>query len=369
MRSSRTRWLLAAPLFSITFLAAGFAAVGEILPVLPAVPVPKPPVKVYYALDLNVLGPERSPKPEIVKRMVDALAKGVAGKPTADSAWKALVLPSDVVGIKVSAGAGPIGGTKRAVAEAVAAGLREAGLPRERIIIWDRNKDDLLTSGYRTNSDLYTLRWIDPAGGYDKKALLTAPVLGRLVWGDSAFGRKEDQREVDILDNGDQLSNKSYYASVLSKDVTKVIHIPSATDSFLTGINGALADMTLSNLDNWRRFVKSEYGDPYLAEIYSDAMIRDKVILTILDALVLQYAGGPGPNPNFTSDNMALFASKDPVAIDATLLEMLDELRKAAKLPPLAPMAKYIESAHALGLGEYSSSRIESVRVGVDGFR
>jgi len=343
---------------------------GEILPVLPAEAVPKPPVKVFYALDLSVLGPDREPDRAIVRRMVDALVRGVTARPSAASAWRTLVSPTDVVGIKVSTAAGPIGGTKPAVVEAVAAGLREAGIPRERILVWDRNKEDLLTAGFRTNSGLYTLRWINPADGYDKKAQVSAPVLGKLVWGDRAFGILEDQRSADLMDNGEQLSNRSFFAGILSRDVTKVIHIPSATDSFLTGINGALADMTLSNLDNWRRFVRApDHGDPYLAEIYSDPMIREKVVLTLLDALVLQYAGGPGPNPNFTSDNMAVFASRDPVAIDATLLEMLEELRKQAKLPPLAPMTRYIQSATQLGLGEHSPARIESVRAGIDALR
>ena len=64
------------------------------------------------------------------------------------------------------------------------------------------------------------------------------------------------------------------------------------TDSYLTGINGGIVNMTLSNIDNWRRFAKAAAeGGSYIAEVYADPLIRDKVVLTFLDALILQYRG------------------------------------------------------------------------------
>jgi hypothetical protein len=300
---------------------------------------------------------------------LDRLVMDLTGQSTVAAAWLALVRPSDVVGIKVSTSAGPLGGTRAAVAEAVAAGLRSAGFPRERILVWDRDRESLLRNGFLEDHPDYTLRWIDPRTGYDTKAIVTAPVLGRLIWGDSRFG-EGGGRFADLLDSGDQLSSTSYFAEILSREVTAVINIPSAMDSFLTGVHGAIAGMTLNNLDNWRRFVKApEHGDPYLAEIYADETIRGKVVLTILDALIVQYAGGPLPAPNFTVDNGALFASRDPVAIDSMLVEMVDNVRVASKLPPVRPLTTYLESAKALGLGEYVPERIETIRAGVGEYR
>jgi len=221
----------------------------------------------------------------------------------------------------------------------------------------------LLAAGYRSNSPDYSLASIEGPEAYDSEALITAPVLGRLIWGDSGFGRRPGRRLEDLLSSGDELSNRSYLAALLTRQLTKVIHIPSALDSVYTGVHGALAGMTLPNLDNWRRFVKApHHGNPYIAEIYADPRIRGKVVLTILDALWVQYAGGPLPQPNFVIENSALFASTDPVAIDATLLEMVEPLRKAAKLPEARPLAGHIESAMNLGLGNAHPSRIQSVR-------
>ena len=327
------------------------------------------PSRVYYITDNQAVGDRKAAVPSVVRRMVDRLVMDLTGQSSVPGAWLALVRPTDVVGIKVSTSAGPLGGTRAAVVEAVAAGLRAAGLPRERVLVWDRDRESLVRNGFREDHPDYVLRWIDPRSGYDPKALVTAPVLGRLIWGDSRFG-EGGGRFADLLESGEQLSSTSYFAKILSREVTAVIHVPSAMDSFLTGVHGALAGMTLNNLDNWRRFVKApERGDPYIAEIYADDTIRKKVVLTILDALIVQYAGGPLPAPNFTIDNGALFASRDPVAIDATLVEMVDRVRASSKLPPVRPMTTYLESAKVLGLGEFVPERIETIRAGVGEYR
>jgi hypothetical protein len=251
------------------------------------------------------------------------------------------------------------------VVDAIAAGLISAGVLPSNIIVWDRNAEDLLAAGFNPKSPLYRLRWIDPAKGYDTKAIVTAPVLGRLIWGDTKFGDRGSGSVVDALGTGEQLSSTSHWSKILSTEVDKVINVPSLQDSFLTGLNGALANMALSNLDNWRRFARApEHGDPYLAEIYADAMIRDKVVLTLLDALVLQYAGGPFPNPGFLLEYHTIFASRDPVAIDATAVRLLDENRALSKLPPLEKMTRWLESAASLGLGHFEVEKIDLVRVG-----
>jgi uncharacterized protein (DUF362 family) len=168
-----------------------------------------------------------------------------------------------------------------------------------------------------------------------------------------------------LLSSGVQLSSTSYYAAVLSQKVTKVINLPSMCDSFMCGLNGALANMTLWNVDNWRRFIQEPaFGNPYVAEIYADPTVRDKVVLTIMDALAVQFAGGPFPNPNFTRQYFTILASRDPVAVDATAMRLIDGYRLANKLPPIAPVAGHVETAASMGLGNASANVIDEVRVG-----
>jgi len=331
-------------------------------------PVPKS--YVFYAMDNTAIGPARTVNARPVQRMVDSLVCAVALRETPAEAWKTLVTPQDVVGIKVAAAGKSVSGTNPEVVDAIAKGLIAAGVPAKNIIVWDRNLEDLLAAGYRQDGKLYQLQWIDPRNGYDPEAQVSAPVLGKLIWGDSQFGKKEGGRLVDRLSGGDQLSSRSFYAKVLSQTVTKIINVPSLSDSFMTGINGGIINMTISNIDNWRRFAKSSSGgDSYLAEVYADPMIRDKVVLTIMDGLILQYAGGPFPNPNFTTEYFSLFASKDVVAIDATAIRLIDELRAANKLPSVKDQSAWLQSATELALGQFSESRIQMIRVGLEGVR
>ena len=322
--------------------------------------------RIFYAKDTDSLTRTRVTNPHVIQLMVDKIVIAATGTADRASAWRSLVKPTDRIGIKVSAAGRSVSGTHPDVVNAIANGLIDAGVPPANIIVWDRNLADLLAAGFHRESRLYQLRWVDPASGYDTKSQVTAPVLGRLIWGDSTFGNRTGSRMVDRLSSGEQLSSNSYFAKVLSKDVTKVINVPSLTDSFLTGVNGALANMTLPNLDNWRRFTREPaFGDPYLAEIYADDMIRGKVVFTILDGLVLQYAGGPFPNPGFSIANHTLFASKDPVAIDATAARLLNESRSPAKLPALDEMTHWIESASLIGLGKYKEPDIELIPIAI----
>ena len=55
---------------------------------------------------------------------------------------------TEQTGIKVNSVPGPIGGTRKAVVDAVVRGLLEARLPPDRIIIWDQSLASLRAAGY-----------------------------------------------------------------------------------------------------------------------------------------------------------------------------------------------------------------------------
>ena len=293
----------------------------------------------------------------MVARMVDAVVQTVAGKPDIASAWRVFVDPKDRVGIKVSAAGAPVSSTHAEVVTAVAAGLVAAGVDAKNIVIWDRLGRDIELAGYEELAARYKVTSTDVEGGYDDKAKLLAAVMGKLIIGDVEFGRKR----------GDQVSSTSHVSRVLG-GVDKVVHVPALADSMHSGVRGALAGMVLDNLDNWRRLARPpHYGDPYLPEIYADPRLGGKVVLTILDALRPQYAGGPFPGAEFSVNYGAIFASRDPVAIDATGMRLLDDFRKDAKLPVLSKITRWLDSAEVLGLGRADDAQIELVRTGLEG--
>src|SRR5881394_1894789 len=104
--------------------------------------------------------------------------------------------------------------------------------------------------------------------------------------------------------------------------------------------------MTIPNIDNWRRFAQgSRFGAESLAEIYSNPIIARKVVFNLMDGLIAQYAGGPQSQPNYAVHHATLYASKDPVALDAIAVRYLEEWRARASLPKIGRLADYIDFA------------------------
>jgi uncharacterized protein (DUF362 family) len=293
-----------------------------------------------------------------VEAMTDRLVMDVTGQKSVGAAWRSLVSPADHIGIKVSAAGGRSFSTHPAIVRAVLRGLAEAGIPMSQVVIWDRT--DPRFAGYVAGPGGPDIRGIDPITGYEPKALVTMPATGRLIWGDVDF----HPRGPNPLDpvRLEEYSVTSHWSRLVC-GLTKIINIPVMSASEDCGVAGCLYNVTVPNVDNWRRFVNQpQCGDPFLGELYADSHVGPKVVMTIMDGLVAQFGGGPSWEPNYSWAHGTLYAGTDPVAIDATALRLFEGWRKTAKLPPLGDEAKYLESAAAMGLGNYPESQIELVR-------
>ena len=143
-------------------------------------------------------------------------------------------------------------------------------------------------------------------------------------------------------------------------EVTKVINVPVMSISESNAVAGCIYNMTIPNIDNWRRFTQTVgFGAESLAQIYAHPLIAKKVVFNLMDGLLAQYAGGPQSQPNWAMHHATLYASKDPVALDAVALRELQEWRKRTSLPPIGHTADYIQAAAQLGLGNAAANRIE----------
>jgi uncharacterized protein (DUF362 family) len=83
-----------------------------------------------------------------------------------------------------------------------------------------------------------------------------------------------------------------------------------------------------------------------------------------MDGLIAQYAGGPKPQPNYAIHHATLYASKDPVALDAVALKYLEQWRARGSLPAIGQLAAYINYASEIGLGNFEPNRIEVKNIG-----
>jgi uncharacterized protein (DUF362 family) len=301
--------------------------------------------------------------PRVVRQMVNRLVLAATGQPDVAKAWASLVSPNDRIGIKISAAGGELFTTHHDVVDAIVDGLAAAGHPRGSIIVWDRSLAGMKGAGYRPDIGGYQLKAIAPRDGYDPKAILSAPVIGKLVWGDLDFRR--DEGKMPLLSDTDNTSNVSHFSKIISTQVTKIINVPAMSSSEMNGIAGCIYNVTIPNIDNWRRFAQgSRFGAESLAEIYSDPVIAKKVVFNLMDGLVAQYAGGPQSQPNYAVHHATLYASKDPVALDAVALRRLEQWRAGASLPPIGSAAAYVSFASELGLGNSAPNRIEVRNIG-----
>jgi len=322
------------------------AAVILAAPTLPAETTnsPAPKSRVVCARDPRAVnGTEMDA--DRIRALVNTGIKTLTGQTNLAAAWSQFVSSNDVVGIKINTQSAPQQNTRVEVVDAIIEGLRAAGVASTNIIVWDRDPTKLQDAGYTT------ARAVIGDTGWDPNTYCNNKLTGKLIWGDLGFGKQ------------DELSNLSHFPKLLSR-ITKLINVPVLIDHETCGLSGCLYNLSLGMTDNARRFEQmGQHGDPYIAEISSLPPIREKLVLNIMDALVAGYAGGPAFKPRFSWAPGALYFSRDPVAIDAICLDLIEAKRLQAQVPPATPRATHVMTAGRIGAGTADRAQIELTEV------
>jgi hypothetical protein len=275
---------------------------------------------------------------------------------TADVAesWRSLVQTNDVVGIKVFSEPGPLAGTRPAVVAVIVRGLLAAGLPGNKIIIWDKSAADLRAAGFFKLGHALGVRVAGAMdAGYDPKTfyLPDSPVIGQLVWGDLEFGN---------TNKNSGIGKKSFVSKLVSRQMTKIISVVPLINEYSAGVCGHLFSLALGSVDNTRRFE----DDPRrlavaLPEIYALPIIGDRVVLNITDALLGQHQGGPANYLQYSTVLNQIWFSHDPVALDTLGLKELERERRLSEGLPLQTNFEIYTNAALLQLGIDDPARIQ----------
>jgi hypothetical protein len=280
------------------------------------------------------------------------------------SAW-AMLLPGlhddHTIGIKINTVATHLAG-HREVVDAVVASLGTGGVSPDRIVIWDNlGRLDLLRRllygnvNRRSGSYYQGMERAGYAVSRDTapRVLCTAPMPPGVGY------------DSDVLASVPSQGLQLPVTRLLTEVCDHVISIPVPKDHRITGITCALKnfygavplwdDLHPGDADRMHR----DRGNPQIAELYADPAIGGRVRLHIVDALAAICDGGPWGHPQLHPRSLLL--SRDPVAIDSYVLDMIDAARAARGMSSVAPRAAYIETAAKLQLGANDPRSIELI--------
>ena len=276
--------------------------------------------------------------PEKVRALVFRAVRKLADADDDAAAWSAFFGPGERVSIKLNCIAGRMLSTTPEVTHAIASGLRAAGVGKGDIVGWDRTNRELRRAGYTLGENRSGAVFVgtdDRQAGYENE-LAIAGEVGSLV------------------------------SKIANRWSDAMVNAPVLKDHDLAGMSGALKNY-FGAIHNPNKL--HENGcDPYVADLNTMPVFKDKTRLIVCDGTTAQYHAGPSYKEHYAWRFSGVIVAADPVAADSVARSIINEKRKSEGLPTIEEEgrpAKYIESAAApaRALGENRLDRIEIFEV------
>jgi uncharacterized protein (DUF362 family) len=318
------------------FIQTGSRMTGGILLISPLLPliknfVPSAKSKVIVARDALIQNEKYSVDSDRLSRLLDKGMQSLFNTDNPIQAWKKIVKPEEVVGLKVNCLSG------RELVAAVCESLQQSGVKSENIIIWERFSSDLEDGGFKINQQEKGIR----------------------CFGNDYLGFSSDFEMYG--------SAASLICNTLQRLCDVVINLPVLKDHGIAGITMTMKNMygAIHNPNKYHLNV----GNPFIADVFMLPSIRNKVRLTICDALVAQYEGGPSFMPHWRWAYNGLLIATDPVALDYSGWQIIEQERKKRGFKSLKDVGrepKYIYTAADAEhhLGTCDPEKIELVTAG-----
>ena len=346
------------------------------------------PGRVVDVVHPGVIRERRISEPA-VRAMLSAGMTALTGDRSESDAWARFVSPTDVVALKVNPSSSPATITSIALLREVIRALNAAGVANRNMIVYDRNSNQLEVNGYHTavpagvrvigldqqwsaQGSFDSLRSLKAGAGEPTRAGYDPDVYCEM----DCFGERE---------------TRSYLASIVSRDVDKIINLPCLKEHNASGVTGCLKNLAYGSFNNVARthVDPKTYTDPVIPVMCSVGPLRSKSVLHIMDGIRAVYHGGPfGWNPEFVWEARTLLIGTDPVAIDRIELEIVEKKRREVGAPslwdrnpaylgrssdiertaqknPFYREPNHIRTASELGLGTWELNKIDRRRIEV----
>ena len=296
--------------------------------------------KVVIARDPALHGADGKLDSARVGSLLDRAISAYTGHRRPVDAWKRLVVDGGakdkVIGLKTNGLGGKGISTHAVLVLAIAERLQQAGVKPGNILIWDRNARDLQACGLTINTDPNQVR---------------------------CFGSDVSGFEDAVESWG---SSRVRFSKILTRECAMVINLPILKDHSMSGVTFAMKNMY--GVVERPQDLHANGCNPGVADLNAFPTIRQKIKLTIGDAMTSVYDGGPGFRPEHLWQPNALIVGEDRVAIDQIAWGILDKKRaemglktlEAAGRPPRY-IATAADSAHALGVND--QQRIKLIEI------
>ena len=313
---------------------------------------------------------DRKYNQEAVNATIDKGMMELTGAPSAQDAWRYFFEPGDVVGIKLNPVGRPFVISSPEVVRAIVDGLKMAGVPPKNMVAYDRYKREFIEAGF----DKWLpegVRWTAATDQVDEFQLDMA-----------GYDRDQYVEMPLVLPKADPTNShhrRSYLANFISKDVNKVINLSLLKHHQSAGVTLALKNLSHGLVNNVSRSHSSSSLNTcgtFIPNIVDHPIIRQKVVLNILDGVLGAWHGGPGRKvEKYVWEHRTMYFSTDPVAMDRVGWQVLDAKRVAmgaAKIADAKPdddsrfvrmQPEHVEIAGALGLGVWDEKKMDVRRI------
>ena len=290
---------------------------------------------------------------QVLQNLIDAALTRYAGTKTAAEALAKFFKKGQKVAIKINSLGSPFASVNPETALHLGQRLHEAGIPKDNIRIFDQYISRMKTGRFR---------------------LRRKP--GE-IWVTNHLGRDP---EVQEYRDGTYKVDFHWDKMIVWADAVLNVCIPKDHD--LTGVTGAMKNMAMgvvkptaereAQKDNPSantvvpKFHRNN-ANPAIPWLYSQPMIKGKVKLIVADAVRVLYHGGPQDKARYHERLNQVWVSEDPVAVDQTILTLVNSIRKAKGMKPVEEdlfrdrprLPKYIATAAKMGLGTNDPAKIE----------
>ncbi|OGL45439.1 MAG: hypothetical protein A2161_03360 [Candidatus Schekmanbacteria bacterium RBG_13_48_7] len=257
----------------------------------------------------------------IVDKMVKTGICELAQANTQENAWIKFYDPRSIIGIKTNCLAGKLMSTKPQLIDSIISGLVLSGMKSGNIIVWERSSRELQRAGFTINTREKSVHY---------------------------FGTDEVGYDSELVSFGKVCS---LFSKIVTRHCDSLLNVPVLKDHNLAGLSGGLKNY-YGAIHNPNKYHDNNCS-PYVADVNSIPLIRNKNKLTIVDALNVQCNGGPAFYPEWAVKYGGIILGQDPVAVDTVALEILNELRAGLKLPSLEQEKRYPHYLEIAGDSEH----------------